>query len=195
MNYSKEFLQKLANEKVTGDFYPFNSGDINKVEDYIKQIVGRLKKNDRINVEPDFTNYGSGFASYVPIRISKRNNSDSIISTDKNKITKSTTGILLFVSKLTPYWYYGGSEWSITTKNGKTISGFTGYIFPEHINKYDKTKWDRDIEKIKYTLNHFNYNLLTEQELKKQIDFEIEIAGNLIQGKPRVFDCFFHWED
>jgi len=42
MIHSEDFLRKLANEKVTGDFYPFDTGDLDKVEDYIRQIVDRL---------------------------------------------------------------------------------------------------------------------------------------------------------
>ena len=75
------------------------------------------------------------------------------------------------------------------------LSGSSGYIFPDDINKYDKTKWGKDIEKIKFTLSHFNYNLLTKEELERTLDFKVNIASNLIDGKPSVFDCFFHWED
>ena len=103
MIHSEDFLRKLANEKVTGDFYPFDTGDLDKVEDYIRQIVDRLKNNHKINVEPDFNYYGSGFASYINIRISKRDNSDSTISTDKNRITKYTKGLLLYISNLAPF--------------------------------------------------------------------------------------------
>lgn len=195
MTHSEDFLRKLAKEKVIGDFYPFDTGDLDKVEDYIRQVVDRLKSNHTINVEADFDYYGSGFASYISIRISKRDNSDSIIKMDKNRITKDTKGILLYISNLAPYWYYGGSEWSLTTENGKFASGSSGYISPTDINKYDTAKWNNDIEKIKFTLSHFKYNLLTKEELEKSLDFEINIASNLIDGKPRVFDCFFHWED
>jgi len=195
MTYSEDFLQRLANEKVTGDFYPFDTGDIDKVEDYIRQIVGRLKNNHTIHVEPDFDYHGSGFASYISIRISKRDHSDSIITTDKNRITKDTKGILLYISNLAPFWYYGGSEWSVTTENGKFLSGSSGYIFPNDIHNYDTEKWNNEIEKIKLILSHFHYNLLTKEALEKTLDFEINIASNLIDGKPKVFDCFFHWED
>jgi hypothetical protein len=195
MIHSEDFLRTLATEKVTGNFFPFETGDLDKVEKYIRQIVGRLKNNNTINVEADLNYYGSGFASYVAIRISKRDNSDSIIKSDKNQTTKSTKGILLYISNLAPYWYYGGSEWSATTENGKFVSGSSGFIFPDDIDKYDKIKWDSDIEKIKLTLSYFNYNLLTKEELEKTVDLEINIASNLINGSPRVFDCFFHWED
>lgn len=195
MKHSEEFLRELANEKVIGDFYPFNTGDYYKVIDYIRQIVGKLKNNQRINVEPDFDYYGNGFASYISVRISKRDNSDSIIKTDKNRVIKETKGILLYISILTPYWYFAGSEWSVTTKNEKFVSGWSGYIIPNEVNNYDKTKWDNDIEKIKFILGDFNYNLLTQSEIENILDFEISIASNFINGKPRVFDCFFHWED
>ena len=74
----------------------------------------------------------------------------------------------------------------------------TGDFYPfdtDDIDKYDKAKWNSIIEEIKITLSLFNYNLLSKEELEKALDFNANIASNLINGQPRVFDCFFHWED
>jgi hypothetical protein len=68
-------------------------------------------------------------------------------------------------------------------------------FFPEDIDKYDKAVWDNDIEKIKLQMSDAGYNLLTKEELERPLDFKVTIAGDLINGKPRVFDCFFHWDD
>lgn len=195
MKYSEYFLRTLANEQVTGEFYPFNTGDLAKVENYIRQITGRLKDNPRIVVEPDFDYYGSGFASYISVRISKKDNSDSKVSMDRNRVTKDTKGILMYISNLSPYWFYGGAEWSVTKENGKHTSGMSAYLSPKDIDEYDAAAWESDIEKIKSVLSHFGYNLLTRKEVEEPLDFNVYVAGNLIVGKPRVFDCFFHWED
>lgn len=192
---SENFLRRLANDEVVGDFYPFDTGKINEVEDYIKQIVDKLRNNHQIKVEPDFEYYGSGFASYISIRISKKNNSDTKIKSNKNQVVKITKGILLYISNLSPYWYYGGSEWSVSTINGNFSGRSSGFIHPDAINRYNKEIWEDDLNKIKLTLSDFNYNLLTKEELEKTLDFEISLESNLMDGAPKVFDCFFHWED
>ena len=54
----------MCKKKVVGNFPPFsekhifNNAHIKAVEEYIKQIVGRIKDNYKIVVEPDFKNYG-----------------------------------------------------------------------------------------------------------------------------------------
>ncbi|MCA0428854.1 MAG: hypothetical protein LCH37_15565 [Bacteroidetes bacterium] len=193
--YSADFLRDLAKDKVTGDFYPFDTGNIENVINYIRQLVGSLSDNPSLIIEPDFDYYGSGFASYIPVRVSKRDNSDSTITTAKNRVSKETKGILLYISNLTPFWYFGGSEWSVTTENGRQVSGSSGFLFPEDNNAYDTTKWETDMERIKFTLNQFNYQLLKQDELETPLDFDLTLASNFITGKPRVFDCFFHWND
>ncbi|MBF7091205.1 hypothetical protein IUY40_06605 [Flavobacterium sp. ALJ2] len=195
MTHSEYFLKKLASEKVTGDFYPFDTGEIDKVEDYIRQIVGRLKNNQKIIIEPDFDYYGSGFASYINVRISKRDKSDSKITTDKNRVTKCTKGLLLYISNLTPFWYYGTAEWDRTTENGVFKSGSTGFLRPHSIDNIDTQLWTNDIEKIKLVMSDFGYYLLTRQEVEDPIDFKVNMASNLIEKPTKVFDCFFHWED
>jgi|GEM_PF-3760475 len=71
-----------------------------------------------------------------------------------------------------------------SSENGKFASVSSGHIFPNDIDKYDKAVWEKDIEKIKFTLSHFGYNLLTKEELEKPLDFNVNIASNLIDGKP-----------
>jgi hypothetical protein len=195
MKFDEMFLRKLATNQVVGDSHPFDAGKISLVVKYIKGLVGRLGDNSSIVVKPDFTYYGSGFASYIPTKISKRSGSDTKVESSKGEITRTTKGILLYISNLCPYWYFGGSEWSETTENGRFISSSGGFLFPEDHNKYDASIWATDIEKIKLVIENAGYQLLTRKELEAPLDFELSIRSNLVDGKPRVFDCFFHWDD
>jgi hypothetical protein len=195
MKFDEIFLRKLATNQVVGESHPFDSGKISLVVKYIKGLVGRLGDNSSILVEPDFTYYGSGFASYIPTKISKRSGSDTKVESSKGEITRTTKGILLYISNLGPYWYYGGGTWSVTTENGRFSSSSGGFLFPEDHNKYDASIWATDIEKIKSTMEDAGYQLLTRKQLEAPLDFDLRLSSNLVFGKPRVFDCFFHWDD
>lgn len=193
--YSEEFLRQLAKDKVMGDFPPFTAGNIAEVEKYIKALVGRIKDNHQLFVEPDFSYYGSGFASYVPVRISKKDKSDTKLMQEQNRVTHYTKGLLLYISNLTPYWYYGASEWSVTMENGQVVGGSSGFIRPESINEVDKELWDEKIDRLKDVFQQYRYNLLTEEELAQQVDFNISVRTVLVDKPYEVFDFFFHWSD
>ena len=195
MAFDEAFLKRLAKEKVIGDFPPFDTGNINKVEKYIRKITHRLKDNHQIIIEPDFEYYGSGFASYINVQISKKDKSDTKTTQENNKLTHWTKGILVYISNLTPYWYYGASEWTISKDNGNYIGGSSGFLRPENIDKVDTEIWSAEIEKIKTVFNQFKYRLLTKEELEKQVDFDVSVRTILADKPYEVFDFFFHWED
>lgn len=195
MMHQEDFLRDLCHSKVVGNFPPFNTGDINEVKTYIRKIIDKIKVNHQLIVEPDFNDYGSGFASYINVRVSKQDESDSQIIQNKNESTKNTKGILLYVSVLTPYWFYGGSEWSITTKNGEFKSSFSGFLSPESINDIDKGLWAAPIRKIKEIFDLYHYTLLTREELEEPVLFDVDIQTVLADKPYTVFDCFFYWED
>jgi hypothetical protein len=195
MTYSREFLEQLANERVMGDFPPFDSGNIRAVEDYIKIIVGRLKDNYQLIVEPDYKYYGSGFASYVNVRISKKDMSDTQVTQEKNKVTNYTHGLLLYISNLTPYWFYGASDWLVTKDNGRNVSGSSGFLRPENISYVDNELWGGHLKKIKSVFDEYRYRLLTEEELEKQVDWDIQLKTVLGEKPYEVFNFLFHWED
>ena len=138
MKFTEEFLKDLIDAKVIGDMMPFKTGKINKVESYIKTIIGRINDNQRLIVEPDYKYYGSGFASYVNVKISQRDRSDTQITYSRGERTEWIKGLLLYISNLSPYWYYGGSEWTITYNNDTWKGGSGGFLRPENVNYVDQ---------------------------------------------------------
>ena len=197
MNYTEETLRLLAQECVVGDFHPFDSGEIDTVEQYIKKIVKKLQQNPRLIVEADFDYYGSGFASYINIHISKKDGSDSTVSTKNRAITTSTKGLLLYICNLAPVWCYGSSSWSKTTEDGafKSSSGY--FLTSKKINTLDNDAlWHDEVETIKTLMDDmYGYVLLTTKEAQKPISSDIKIATVFSDPPFEVFDCFFHWED
>jgi hypothetical protein len=93
MTFDKEYLIRLAKVKVLGEFFPFNTGSQQKTEKYIKDIVGRLKHIPTITLEADFNHYGSGYASYVPVHLAKRDKSGTRLTQQGRRQTEENGGL------------------------------------------------------------------------------------------------------
>ena len=195
MSFSEDYLRRMVRAEVTGDFPPFTLGSITKVENYIRKLVARLATSPTLVVEADFNSYGSGFASYVEVRISKRDGSDRITRAQGQRITHDYKGLVLYISRLTPYWFYGGSEWAKTYEEGRcTGSGFT-FLTPESPASIDQTLWQHDRQLVEALVQEFRYSLLTPTELRQPAPADLAIATILADKPYSVFDCFFYWED
>ena len=195
MKFTEEFLKDLINANVVGDTIPFKTGKISKVESYITTIIGRIQDDRRLIVEPDYQYYGSGFASYVNVRISQKDRSDTKITREGSERTEWIKGLLLYLSNLSPYWYYGGSEWTITYENDTWKGGSSSFLRPEDIHHIDQGIWSNTIYAIKELMGDYGYRLLTEEELEERVWFETTIPTVLADKPYEVFDCFFYWED
>jgi hypothetical protein len=194
--FTETYLRNLAADRVQGDFTPFNQNDIYEVEAYIKGMLGRLSDNKSINVQADFDNYGSGFASYINVKITKKDKSDTtILSKKDNRISVQKNGLLLYICSLSLYWYFGGAKWTEDYLDNKYQGGSMPFLMPEHIHDYDKILWHNEIEHITRLFENYRYSLLTEQEVEKSLWFKTAITTIIGQKPYTVFDCFFHWED
>ncbi|RFP63825.1 hypothetical protein D0N36_17345 [Hymenobacter lapidiphilus] len=195
MNYSEEFLTQLAQEEVSGDFPPFSSGSISQVKKYIKTIIGRIKDDYQLVVEPDFSYHGSGYGSYISVLVAKKEAGKPAKLLSGTPVNDTTNGLLLYISNLVPYWYYGDSgQWEILS-DGKVTSSLSGFLRPESIHEVDDTLWRRELAGIKAIFEQYRYSLLTEQELQPLIDFDIPLKAALVSKPYQVFDYFFHWTD
>jgi hypothetical protein len=186
-------IKNLVNDVVTVDFYPFNTAQIDLVEAYIRNVVGSLSDIRSLKVEADFKNFGSGFASFVPVKISKNDGSDVTTTQQNNQVTQHTNGILIYLCKLSPHWYAGASDWTLTLENGQFHSASNQFLSPQDWDNIDWSIWQHEFNQIVDKMKLFQYQLLEQSELIKPV--EIKISSNLLDGKPKAFDCFFHWED
>ena len=195
MEFEKEYLTDLVKGKTKGNFPPFSSGKWKKSDEYLKQIVGRLKDIKSIQIEADFNHYGSGFSSYVHLYLSKRDKSDTKISQDGELRTEETNGIMMYLCRMAPFSVYGEGTWHKTFNKDKWQSGGSHYIEPEDIGTTPESDWNNELIEIKNILNQYGITILTEKELDKKLEFEINIPTILSDPPYRVFDCLFYWED
>jgi hypothetical protein len=195
MEYSEEYLRKLWDNEIVGDLPPFNKRNPKKVLSHIKTLVSRLKDDRHLLIETNFGIYSNVSASYVPLRISKRDKSTLTTTIQGNKRTECTKGLLLYISKLSPDWYYGGMEWTDCYRNDKLSSGHEEFLLPDSIDRLNLTPWRDPLIKIERIMTEFGYSLLDRQSLARSLWFDVN-APTIISAAPgTVFDCLFHWVD
>ncbi len=194
--FDETYLRKLVADEVQGDFSPFNKNSIDKVRRYIKGMLGRLSDERSIIVEADYKSYGSGFASYIPVKISKKDKSDITTTPRAKGTSEEHDGLLLYICLLAPYWYYGkGHWWNNYNSQYVSNSGGGSMLVPEDAHRYNAQLWDKHIGDITTLFDEYRYRLLREKEVSATLPFKVDITTNLGNPPYTVFDCFFHWED
>jgi len=195
MSFSDDYLRRIVDAEVVGDFPPFTLGSITKTENYIRKLLARLAAGADFLVEADFDSYGSGFASYVEVKISKLNGSDRVTLAQGQRTIYDYDGLILYVSKLTPYWFYGGSKWSKNYENGRHTGGAFMFLTPDSSTNINEALWQHDSQLIESLMQEFRYSLLTPTELRQLAPAGLAIPTLLADKPYSVFDCFFYWED
>ncbi|MFK8104666.1 MAG: hypothetical protein AB8G15_19230 [Saprospiraceae bacterium] len=195
MEFEKKYLTDLVNGKVKGELPPFASGQWEEVDSYLKRVVGRLKDIKAISVVADFDHYGSGFSSYVPLNLSKRDQSDVEITEKGAERTEKTNGLILYLCRLAPIAIYGEGTWWNTFKMEKWQSGSASFLTSEVIETTPVTDWSAALVQINAILNQFGIRTLTQATVNQKLDFKINIPTILSDPPYKVFDCFFYWED
>jgi len=193
MRFTKSFLASLAACNVTGDFSPFTTGSISAIEDYVSQLLVKLKESPDLLVgEQDI------FSSFIEVKVSKADKSDTQITRNELIITESTTSLALYFCTLAPYWFYGACNWStnwIGFIGGSCTGGSSCFLAPESLARVDHGVWDAEVEIIKRVTQEFRYVLLPVEELTQLIPIDLPFETLLSEKPYRVFDCFFYWVD
>lgn len=191
--FSEGFLRNLVRAEVVGDFFPFTTGSIDKVVDYTTHLISRLQGNQHVIVVPD--RQSTGFSSYVEVRISKKDKSNTKIIRQGTATTEYTTGLLLYFSILAPYWFYGSSSWSANWTGGRQTGGSSCFLEPESLAAISQQRWQAEIKEIEGVVQDSGYQLLSPTALMQPAPAGLHIPTILSQEPYRVFDCFFYWED
>ncbi len=194
MNFKKEFLTDLIKGKLKGDFYPFNMGNLNDSEKYLKQIIGRISDISTIDVQAVLNHYGSGFSSYVHLFINKKNKEDVITLKNGNKTAEEINGLMIYLCRLCPNAVYSQGNWSNFYENDIRTGNSYPLILPEEIGNMPPFDWKEEMVRISNILNEYGYAFLVKEELNTYLDFEISIRTS-VDPPYKVFDCFFYWDD
>ncbi|TPG65911.1 hypothetical protein [Hymenobacter nivis] len=194
MPFSEAYLRSIVLGDVVGNFPPFTTGSVTKTDNYIRKIVARLASSATLLVEADFSSYGSGFASYVEVRISQKSQSAAVTQRPSQRTVSQTNCLLLYISRLTPYWFYGGDNWFETAGQGER-AGSGLFLTPGSQIIINQQIWQHERQRVEAVLQEFRYGLLTPEELEQPAPAGIYIPTELAEKPYTVFDCFFYWQD
>jgi hypothetical protein len=196
MEFTESYLRRIINLEVAGDFAPYNSGDRKNTDEYIQKIIVRLQSIPEFIITTEAESYGSGFASFTHISISKKDKSDTIIHKQAEEIVREETkGLLLYICRLAPYAVFATSEWSYSFEHGRASGGTYQTMLTKKIDQLPEGGWIGLIEKIRTCLNEFKITILTKEELARQLPFQASIPTMLSDAPYKLFDCFFYWEE
>lgn len=195
MTFEESYLRDLVDGFAVSDVYPYSTGNSRKIEKLLSQLVGRLSDIGSLSIDADFDNYGSGYASYVSLEISKRDKSDVIKEHHSNGVSLTTNGLMVYLSRVAPVVVYGGAFWTKTYANGKETGGSSHFLEPDMLEDLPAKAWECELESIKTILTDYGFRIPFKEELARNLDFEINIPTLLGEPPYRVFDCFFYWMD
>ncbi|GAB5525460.1 MAG: hypothetical protein Roseis2KO_33320 [Roseivirga sp.] len=195
MTFAESYLRDLVDGFAVSDVYPYSTRNNRKIEEFLSQLVGRLSDITSISIEADFNHYGSGYASYVPLNISKRDKSDVIQEHHSQGVSLTTHGLMMNLSRVAPVAVYGGGHWTKAYTNGQETGGSSHFLEPEMLESLPSGAWEYELNSIRVILAEYGINIPQKEELARSLNFEIDIPTLLGDPPFRVFDCFFYWMD
>ena len=200
MELTSEILKRTCKAEVVGDFYPYNTGDWNKTENYIRSIVDRIDAIKTLKLKADFNHFGSGTSSFVEVYAIKMNGSSSTtVKAQKDGsqiITESSEGLLVAISRVAPVAVIGSDKREFTIRNGNFSSAILSHMQCDAVDKIPIGDWFNEINQIKRIIAEYNIQLLDRSTINKPLDFTTTIKTVLNSSLDyKVFDALFYWED
>jgi hypothetical protein len=196
MEFEEDYLKKIINRIVVGNFSPYKDGNITDTDKYIQQIIDEINKTTSLKASAEAESYGSGFASYTHISISFKDKSDTKIFNEGDGITvEETNGLILYICRLAPYATFAPGNWSSTFDNDRQIDGTYRTIILKEIGVIPEGIWQKEIKAVLNCLNTHQIKVLTQDDLNKPLNFQASIPTMLSDPPFRIFDCFFYWKE
>ncbi len=186
MDFSNDELKRIISGKPVGNIYPYNTGDTNEIEKYLRDLYYKLNRSGLIKCHGEFAHYGSGYASYIDLFCLKRNE----INPPENALGK--LGIVVYISRLAPVAVFGYDD--------RTETGFC-FLDPLHsdFGKLPDGDWDNEFLEIKSKIEAAGIHFLEKEYVEQPLAFTADIPTILtipdMGDVYRNFDAFFYWED
>jgi len=164
------------------------AGGVTSVEGFLRRVIADLDRMPTLSVHhAEFEHYGSGYASYVDVFITK---SDGSMRSSENGWT-NVEGLPLTLSRLAPLAALfkpdvHSSGPRCATRGIPELSLVMDTALPG---------WEEEYRQIREVLDRHDVALLDSQVLS--LPLEAELRPETILGSPpySVFDAWFHWMD
>lgn len=181
-------LQRAANDDLASSMGPWAGGSA-AVEGFLRRVTADLDRLPQLTVHhAEFRHYGSGYASYVAVFLTRRDGS----AQRSEKGWTHVEGLLLALCRLAPL--------AVLLKPGTRSSGPDGagsYDLPElsQVADADIPGWESECRQINQVLARHDITLLRSEVLGQPLDAHLRIETVLGDPPYRVFDAWFHWMD
>ncbi len=165
------------------------SGDHTTVNNFLKYVQAELNRLPLLTVDHSvFDSYGSGYASFVELCLTKRDGSAREVSADST----TTTYLPLTISRLAPFAALHDLDNRTTRPDG---TGGRGLPHLEAVATPPIPGWQEELRQLHQALTHLNITLLDLPTLSTPIAPAHTLQTNLGDHPYRVYDAWFHWMD
>ncbi|MER6514671.1 hypothetical protein ABT158_48230 [Nonomuraea sp. NPDC001636] len=181
-------LRSAVNDQLAGSAGAW-AGGATSVDGFLRRIVADLDRMPTLSVHhAEFRHYGSGYASYIDVFITK---SDGSMRRSENGWT-NVEGLPLALCRLAPLAALFKPDIQSSGPDGTGSRGM-----PELSLVMDTALfgWEEEYRQIRQVLDRHDIALLDSQVLS--LPLEAELRPETVLGSPpySVFDAWFHWMD
>ncbi|MGV9305566.1 hypothetical protein ACWDLG_19510 [Nonomuraea sp. NPDC003727] len=165
------------------------AGEATAVEGFLRWLVADIDRLPQVTVHhAEFRHYGSGYASYVDVFVTKR---DGSMCRSMDGWTH-VEGLSLALCRLAPL--------AVLLKPSTRSSGPDGssaYDLPElsQVMDIDLPGWEEASRQLRQVLARHGVALLSSQVLALPLDARLRVETVLGDPPYRLFDAWFHWMD
>ncbi|MFJ2030535.1 hypothetical protein [Streptosporangium sp. NPDC087985] len=181
-------LRSAVNDELASTAGAWAGGDAS-VEGFLRRIVADLDRLPSLCVHhAEFRNYGSGYASYVDVFITKR---DGSMCRSMNGWT-NVEGLPLALCRLAPL----AALFKPSTRSSGP-DGAGSYGLPEllQVADIDLPGSEEECRQIGQVLDRHGIALLGSQVLSLPLEAGLRVETVLGDPPYSVFDAWFHWMD
>ena len=183
---SPEQLDAYVREDVTRAPGIYAGKTDDEIESLLTDLVAALQARPELSIEAEFSSYGSGWASFVDVFCARSAGRSTVAASNGESIT---TGIRLYVSRLTPLAVYGMGEVRRDPR-GRAWN----FLEPQGIGTVADS-WNLELDLILTVLQQFELLVLPRKLAERHLPFDADLDTNLGQAPFTVFDAIFHWYD
>jgi hypothetical protein len=201
MTFEANYLQTLRADERPPAPLPYGpEGSDEAVELHLQKVVNKLRALPGLTVTADFDSYGSGYASYVDVLLTKTDGLPSNVYAERNargtviRALHEYVGLRLYVCLLAPFAAMGPGRYSQSWQEGKVSGGSTSFLEPAQVNKCPPGDWKQEWRAVQEIVEQAGIRLLSAADVAAELPFTAIIDSNIGSGR-QVFDCFFHWND
>ncbi|MFG1688747.1 hypothetical protein ACGFNP_51975 [Nonomuraea sp. NPDC049269] len=181
-------LRSAVNDQLTSAAGAWADG-ATAVDGFLRRVVADLDRMPTLSVHhAEFRHYGSGYASFVDVFITKR---DGSMRRSENGWTR-VEGLPLALCRLAPLAALFKPDVQSSGPGGASSSGLPALSL---VANTALPGWAEEYRQIRQVLDRHDIALLDSQVLSLPLEAELRVETNLGSPPYSVFDAWFHWMD